>query len=79
MSLKTVCRARVSDRRELADSFTLVAILTAHSAPGLVFWFADNEAASKTSYPPSPFRWIDSQQEAEQVVEEAKATAATLS
>ncbi|GFZ45123.1 6-phosphogluconolactonase-like protein 1 [Saitozyma sp. JCM 24511] len=42
------------------------------AAPGLVFWFADAEAASKTKYPPTTFRWIDNQKEAEEAVEAAK-------
>ena len=41
-------------------------------APGLVFWFADAEAGSKTTYPPTTFRWIDNQKEAEEAVEAAK-------
>lgn len=70
MSPRTAYHAReCAQRRFAADNADL-------SAPGLVFWFADEEAASKTSYPPSPFRWIDSQQEAEDLVQEAKANAA---
>jgi len=46
------------------------------SAPGLVFWFADADAASQTKYPPTTFRWIDNQREAEEAVEAAKRRAA---
>jgi 6-phosphogluconolactonase len=46
------------------------------SAPGLVFWFADAEAASNTKYPATTFRWIDNQKEAEEAVEAAKRKAA---
>jgi 6-phosphogluconolactonase len=46
------------------------------SAPGLVFWFADADAASQTTYPPTTFRWIDNQREAEEAVEAAKRRAA---
>lgn len=46
------------------------------SAPGLVFWFADAEAAAKTQYPPTTFRWIDNQKEAEEAVALAKNRAA---
>ncbi|KAK4683421.1 6-phosphogluconolactonase, partial [Tremellales sp. Uapishka_1] len=46
------------------------------AAPGLVFWFADSAAASKTVYPPTTFRWIDNQKEAEEAVEAAKRKAA---
>lgn len=42
------------------------------SAPGLVFWFADAEAASMTKYPPTTFRWIDNQKEAEEAVAAAR-------
>lgn len=42
------------------------------SAPGLVFWFADAEAASLTKYPPTFFRWINNQKEAEEAVETAQ-------
>lgn len=41
-------------------------------SPGLVFWFADAEAASQTQYPPTTFRWIDNQKEAEEAVEAAQ-------
>lgn len=51
-------------------------ILTIRSAPGLVFWFADADAASATTYPPTTFRWIDNQKEAEEAVEAAKKKAA---
>jgi 6-phosphogluconolactonase len=46
------------------------------SAPGLVFWFADAEASSATTYPPTTFRWIDNQKEAEEAVDAAKKKAA---
>ena len=46
------------------------------SAPGLVFYFADNTAAAQTAYPPTTFRWIDNQKEAEEAVEAAKRKAA---
>ncbi|BEJ17336.1 hypothetical protein CspHIS471_0607370 [Cutaneotrichosporon sp. HIS471] len=46
------------------------------AAPGLVFWFADAEAAAKTQYPPTTFRWIDNQKEAEEAVALAKKRAA---
>ena len=46
------------------------------SAPGLVFWFADAEASSATSYPPTTFRWIDNQKEAEEAVDAARKKAA---
>lgn len=46
------------------------------SAPGLVFWFADADAAAKTQYPPTTFRWIDNQKEAEEAVALAKKKAA---
>lgn len=46
------------------------------AAPGLVFWFADADAASETKYPPTTFRWIDNQKEAEEAVEAAKRKAA---
>ena len=46
------------------------------SAPGLVFWFADAEASSATAYPPTTFRWIDNQKEAEEAVDAAKKKAA---
>lgn len=46
------------------------------AAPGLVFYFADNTAAAQTSYPPTTFRWIDNQKEAEEAVEAAKRKAA---
>lgn len=46
------------------------------SAPGLVFFFADSSAAAQTSYPPTTFRWIDNQKEAEEAVEAAKRKAA---
>ncbi|CAD6566558.1 MAG: suppressor of los1-1 [Tremellales sp. Tagirdzhanova-0007] len=42
------------------------------AAPGLVFWFADAEAASQTTYPPTTFRWIDNHKEAEEAVEAAQ-------
>lgn len=42
------------------------------AAPGLVFWFADADAASQTTYPPTTFRWIDNQREAEEAVDAAK-------
>ncbi|KAK8858638.1 6-phosphogluconolactonase [Kwoniella newhampshirensis] len=47
------------------------------ASPGLVFWFADADAASTTKYPPTTFRWIDNQKEAEEAVETAKRKAAT--
>ena len=47
-----------------------------NSAPGLVFWFADADAAAQTTYPPTTFRWIDNQKEAEEAVEAAKRKAA---
>lgn len=46
------------------------------SAPGLVFWFADADASSATAYPPTTFRWIDNQKEAEEAVDAAKKKAA---
>ena len=46
------------------------------SAPGLVFWFADADAASQTTYPPTTFRWIDNQREAEEAVAAARRRAA---
>ncbi|KAL7420801.1 suppressor of los1-1 [Cryptotrichosporon argae] len=46
------------------------------AAPGLVFWFADANAAAQTTYPPTTFRWIDNQREAEEAVEAAKRRAA---
>ncbi|EIW73509.1 6-phosphogluconolactonase [Tremella mesenterica] len=46
------------------------------AAPGLVFWFADADAASETTYPPTTFRWIDNQKEAEEAVEAAQRKAA---
>ena len=46
------------------------------SAPGLVFWFADADAAKETVYPPTTFRWIDNQKEAEEAVEAAQKKAA---
>lgn len=46
------------------------------AAPGLVFWFADAEASSATSYPPTTFRWIDNQKEAEEAVDAARKKAA---
>lgn len=42
----------------------------------MVFWFADVDAGSKTEYPPTTFRWIDNQKEAEAAVEAAKKKAA---
>jgi 6-phosphogluconolactonase len=48
----------------------------AYSAPGLVFFFADNEAAAQTTYPPTKFRWIDNQKEAEEAVAAAQQKAA---
>ena len=47
-------------------------MLTFYSAPGLVFWFADADAASATSYPPTTFRWIDNQKDAEEAVDAAR-------
>jgi 6-phosphogluconolactonase len=47
-----------------------------YSAPGLVFFFADNEAAAQTTYPPTKFRWIDNQKEAEEAVAAAQQKAA---
>jgi 6-phosphogluconolactonase len=41
-----------------------------------VFWFADAEASSATAYPPTTFRWIDNQKEAEEAVDAAKKKAA---
>jgi len=41
-----------------------------------VFWFADAEASSATSYPPTTFRWIDNQKEAEEAVDAARKKAA---
>jgi 6-phosphogluconolactonase len=41
-----------------------------------VFWFADAEAAARTQYPPTTFRWIDNQKEAEEAVALAKKRAA---
>lgn len=46
------------------------------AAPGLVFWFADADAASQTTYPPTTFRWIDNQREAEEAVAAARRRAA---
>ncbi|KAI9632072.1 uncharacterized protein MKK02DRAFT_41718 [Dioszegia hungarica] len=46
------------------------------AAPGLVFFFADAEAASQTTYPSTKFRWIDNQKEAEEAFAAAQAKAA---
>ncbi|AFR94927.1 6-phosphogluconolactonase [Cryptococcus neoformans C23] len=46
------------------------------ASPGLVFWFADAEAASATQYPPTTFRWIDNEKEAQEAVDAAKRRAA---
>lgn len=46
------------------------------SSPGLVFWFADADAASATQYPPTTFRWIDNEKEAQEAVDAAKRRAA---
>ncbi|WVQ83103.1 6-phosphogluconolactonase [Cryptococcus sp. DSM 104549] len=42
------------------------------ASPGLVFWFADADAATQTQYPPTTFRWIDNEKEAKEAVEAAK-------
>jgi 6-phosphogluconolactonase len=76
--LRRVCPVPVSAQREyLIPHHTLHSVwpwssADACSAPGLVFWFADAEAASSTKYPPTTFRWIDNQKEAEEAVEAAK-------
>ena len=70
MSLKQVSRVQGSDRREFSGLSLKCA--TKYSAPGLVFWFADADAASQTTYPPTTFRWIDNQREAEEAVDAAK-------
>ncbi|WVQ86814.1 hypothetical protein IAS59_000530 [Cryptococcus gattii] len=46
------------------------------ASPGLVFWFADADAASATQYPPTTFRWIDNEKEAQEAVDAAKRRAA---
>ncbi|WWC88461.1 6-phosphogluconolactonase [Kwoniella dendrophila CBS 6074] len=46
------------------------------ASPGLVFFFADTAAATRTKYPPTAFRWIDNEKEAEEAVAAAKAKAA---
>ncbi|OCF54828.1 6-phosphogluconolactonase [Kwoniella mangroviensis CBS 10435] len=46
------------------------------ASPGLVFFFADSEAAGLTNYPPTAFRWIDNEKEAEEAVAAAKRKAA---
>ncbi|WVN85082.1 6-phosphogluconolactonase [Cryptococcus depauperatus CBS 7841] len=46
------------------------------ASPGLVFWFADADAASLTTYPPTTFRWIDNEKEAKEAVEAAQRRAA---
>ena len=66
---------RKSGPRKSLPSFLPITLLTT-SAPGLVFWFADAEASSATSYPPTTFRWIDNQKEAEEAVDAAKKKAA---
>lgn len=73
-SPRLVCHVRASALRKLSKP-VLVHELTG-SAPGLVFWFADADAASQTTYPPTTFRWIDNQKEAEEAVEAAKRKAA---
>lgn len=55
---------------------TVQASTDVRSAPGLVFYFADNTAAAQTSYPATTFRWIDNQKEAEEAVEAAQRKAA---
>ncbi|TYJ58853.1 6-phosphogluconolactonase [Cryptococcus floricola] len=42
------------------------------ASPGLVFWFADADAASATETPATTFRWIDNEKEANEAVEGAK-------
>ncbi|WRT67851.1 6-phosphogluconolactonase [Kwoniella shivajii] len=46
------------------------------ASPGLVFFFADSDAANLTKYPPTTFRWIDNEKEAEEAVAAAKIRAA---
>ncbi|WVR06436.1 6-phosphogluconolactonase [Kwoniella sp. DSM 27419] len=46
------------------------------ASPGLVFFFADQNAAEQTLYPPTTFRWIDNEKEAKEAVEHAKRKAA---
>jgi 6-phosphogluconolactonase len=41
-----------------------------------VFWFADADAAQETNYPPTTFRWINNQKEAEEAVESGRIKAA---
>ncbi|WVF68931.1 6-phosphogluconolactonase [Kwoniella sp. CBS 6097] len=42
------------------------------ASPGLVFFFADKDAAAQTQYPPTAFRWIDNEKEAKEAVEAAQ-------
>ena len=63
-----------SAQRELVGD--LFALELTRRAPGLVFWFADADAGRQTKYPPTTFRWIDNQKEAEEAVEAAKRKAA---